>query len=276
MAIDLQPGEIVAPKPDMNQIQVAYQLSQRGDKYSNNQKVSDQTKISAGQFQLRYTHTFETMKMPSVVYLNTPIGYSHPGGSLTSSYQPQSGLGDTTLVYAVWPYVNREARNYWAVGAYLNLPTGNYEAANGSVNMGQNRVSGALQTGFQTALTEKMNWMTALDAVWFGTNHDFKVNQLLSTKRTLDQEMLYTIQTGLQYKIDPQWSVSAAYFYTAGGETSLNDVACHDESQLQRYQLSLASRFSFGRVLLQYGSDIKTKNSYFEDNRVIVRFMTAF
>jgi hypothetical protein len=142
--------------------------------------------------------------------------------------------------------------------------------------MGQNRVSGAFQTGFQTALTEKINWMTALDAVWFGTNHDFKVNQLSNIKRTLDQDVLYTLQTGLQYKIDPQWSISAAYFYTAGGETSLNEVANNDESQLQRYQLTLASRFSFGRVLVQYGSDIKTKNGYFEDSRVIFRFMTVF
>lgn len=275
-AIDLQPGDIVAPKPDMNLVQISYQLSQRSDKYLNDQKVSDQTKLNAGQFQLRYLHTFDTRQMPSVVYLNTPIGYTHPGGSLTASYQPQSGLGDTTLVYAVWPYVNHATKDYLVLGAYLKVPTGNYEAANGAVNMGQNRVSGAMQAGYQTALTEKINWMTALDAVWFGTNHDFKVNQLSSIKRTFDQNTLYTLQTGLQYRIDPQWSVAAAYFYTAGGETSLNDVANNDESQLQRYQISLASRFSFGRVLLQYGSDIKTKNGYFEDSQVILRFITAF
>jgi hypothetical protein len=61
-----------------------------------------------------------------------------------------------------------------------------------------------------------------------------------------------------------------------GGETTLNVVDKGDITQLQRYQLSGVAHFSFGRIILQYGGDIKTENGYFEDQRVILRYTAIF
>jgi hypothetical protein len=85
-AIDLQPGDITAPPPGINLIQLSYVSSQRGDAYQAKQKVSNNTKLISKQFQLRYTHTFETADLPSVVYVQTPMGYVHPENALSTVY----------------------------------------------------------------------------------------------------------------------------------------------------------------------------------------------
>lgn len=275
-AIDLQPGELIAPPPSINVLQVAYQFSERNDRYLNNKKVTDQTKVNSVQYLARLTHTFNTANLPSAVWVQVPIGYSHLGVTLSPFYQDTSGVGDVTLVYAVWPYANHDSKSYWAIGGYLNLPTGSYKAANGDINVGKNRTAGALQTGFQTSISESLNWMTALDVVYYGSNHDFQINQRIRDKYTLDQEPLYSFQTGLQYKINSKYSVSAAYFYTEGGETSLDSQNRDDETKLQRYQLSATGNFSFDRLMLQYGSDLTTKNGFIEDHRLIMRYITNF
>lgn len=274
-AIDLQPGDIVALPPGLNIIQSTYQISKRGDLYSNDQKVMSTTQLSSSQLQLRYVHTFETATLPSVFYVQTPMGYTHPEKALSTVYKPEAGVGDTTMVYAFWPYVNREEKRYWALGAYLTLPTGHYDLSNGVVNMGSNRFTYALQTGYQMPLGKDVNWMTAIDAVWFGDNTEFRADNRETVNKTLTQEVLYTLQTGLSYDVNPKTTVSATYFYTAGGETARNGVAQADETQLQRYQLSLSSKFSFGKLVLQYGADLSTKNGFIEDSRIIVRYIKA-
>ena len=276
-AIDLQPGDITAPPPGLNFIQVNYQLSKRGDFYASNQKISDDTKLTSSQFQLRYTHTFETADLPSVVYVQTPMGYVQPEKALSSFYTKESGLGDTTMVYAIWPYANKEARQYLAAGAYLTLPTGHYEASNGLINMGANRYSVALQTGYQMPISQNVQWMTAVDAVWFGKNDDYFDFRTPAQQQTLKQDALYTLQTGLAYDVSKQLSLSAAYFYTQGGERVLDGVdVANSTTRLHRYQLSATAQFSFARIMLQYGDDLDTKNGYIEDSRVILRVMKAF
>jgi hypothetical protein len=276
-AIDLQPGEIAAPPPGMNLIQLNVVSSQRGDAYQAKQKVSDATKLVSNQFQLRYIHTFKTADLPSVVYVQTPLGYVHPEKALSSVYNKQSGLGDTTMVYAIWPYANREEKKYWGVGVYLTLPTGQYEAANGLINMGGNRYSYALQTGYQMELLPKLNWMAAVDAVWFTKNNEYFANQLSTQQQTLKQDVLYTAQTGFSYDLNRQYSVAAAYFFTQGGERVLDGVdVANSETRVHRYQLTATSRFSFGQVMLHYGNDLSTKNGYIEDRRVIMRFIKPF
>jgi hypothetical protein len=276
-AIDLQPGEIAAPPPGINLIQLNVISSQRGDAYQAKQKVSDATKLVSNQFQLRYIHTFETADLPSVVYVQTPLGYVHPEKALSTVYNNQSGLGDTTMVYAIWPYANREEKKYWGVGVYLTLPTGQYEAANGLINMGGNRYSYALQTGYQIELLPNLNWIAAVDAVWFAKNNEYFANQLATQQQTLKQEVLYTAQTGFSYDLNRQYSVAAAYFFTQGGERVLDGVdVANSETRVHRYQLSATSRFSFGQVMLQYGNDLSTKNGYIENRRVIVRFIKPF
>lgn len=271
-AIDLQPGELRAPRPDVNFMQLSYQYSERGAKYQHGDKSPLDTEINAGQLQVRLGRTFEIAELPSIFYIQTPMGYVHPDGAL-SALEGGSGVGDTSMLLAVWPYANHETQSYLAVGAYLTLPTGNYDEKR-FFNMGENRYRTALQAGWQAPLLGNLHWMAALDAVWFGDNDDYltPVGRLV----TLEQKALYTAQAGLRYDINNQYSLGATYFYTAGGETTVNDLSQDNVTQLNRYQLTAVANYAFGRITLQYGNDINTENGYIEDQRWILRYTRLF
>ncbi|MDP1596280.1 MAG: transporter [Methylotenera sp.] len=204
-AIDLQPGEMRALKPDTNLLMLSYQQSERGDRYIHGSKQLDNPEIQASQLQVRLGYSFKVAEHPAIFYVQTPVGCVHPEGSL-SSLEGNSGVGDTALLLAFWPYVNHEAKNYFAVGAYLTAPTGSYNHER-SFNMGQNRYSTALQAGYQANLMGAFIWMAAFDTVWFGDNKELGLNN-----NTLAQKQLYTSQVGLECSITPRYSLGGGLF----------------------------------------------------------------
>lgn len=269
LAIDLQPGEIRAPKPDSNVLMLSYQQSERGDRYLDGDKQAGRPEIHTSQLQVRVGHSFEVAEYPALWYVQTPIGYVHPEGSL-SKQQGDSGVGDTTFLLAFWPYTNHESKTYFATGAYLTIPTGSYDHER-TFNAGQNRYVAALQAAYQAPLIGNLNWMAAFDTAWFGENDAFGAQ-----RKTLSQAAMHTTQIGLQYILSTRYSVGATYFYTAGGETRVDEIRRDDRAELQRYQMTAAANFSFGRITLQYGADIKTNNGFIEDCRYILRYTKVF
>ena len=268
-AIDLNPGDLRPLKPGVNLIMLSYQQSNRSDRYSQGDKQAGNPEIQAAQTQIRLAHAFDIAEHPAIFFAQTAIGYTHPEADLSAA-KGDSGMADTTFLLAMWPYANHESKSYFAVGAYLTLPTGSY-AAERSFNMGQNRYNAALQVGYQAPLLKDLNGVAAFDAVWFADNDAYGV-----THKNLEQKLLYTSQLGLQYMLTPSYSVSATYFYTVGGETSLDGVSRNDLTRLQRYQLTGQANFSFGRISLQYGGDLKTENGYIEDSRWLLRYTKLF
>ncbi|CAN1528805.1 MetA-pathway of phenol degradation, putative [Methylophilaceae bacterium] len=268
-AIDLNPGDLRPLKPGVNLIMLSYQQSNRSDRYSQGDKQAGNPEIQAAQTQIRLAHAFDIAEHPAIFFAQTAIGYTHPEADLSAA-KGDSGMADTTFLLAMWPYANHESKSYFAVGAYLTLPTGSY-AAERSFNMGQNRYNAALQVGYQAPLLKDLNGVAAFDAVWFADNDAYGV-----THKNLEQKLLYTSQLGLQYMLTPSYSVSATYFYTVGGETSLDGVSRDDITRLQRYQLTGQANFSFGRISLQYGGDLKTENGYIEDSRWLLRYTKLF
>jgi hypothetical protein len=276
-AIDLQPGEARAPKPNINLVQYSYILSERGDQYQNGEKQNTRTSIQSSSLVVRLGRSFEFGQMPAFFYIQTPMGniqadgFPQLNGLKTDG---DTGVGDTSFAFALWPYNHHETGTYFGVGAYLTIPTGDYDRRR-SFNMGENRLRTALQAGFQTQITDKTSWMLALDGVFYQDNDEsFSVNP--QQKNTLAQDNLYTLQTNLKYDFNPQYSVAAAYFYTVGGRTEVNGIDQHNLTQLHRYQISAQGNYSFGRLLLQYGSDLKAENGFFEDKRLILRYTTTF
>jgi hypothetical protein len=269
-AIDLQPGEIRAPLAGRSLVQFSTVYSQRSDYYVNSHKISGRPEYQALQYQLRLAHAFEIDEQPSIVYAQLPITNVQPQGSSISG---DSGVGDTTFAFAYWPYANRETQTYFGIAAYLIAPTGSYSDRR-IFNVGENRYRGALQLGVQTPIIDSLTWMAALDTVWSGKNNDCGLACL--NHQTLEQKPLYTLQSGLSYAINPTFSLATAYFYSVGGETSWDGINKNNLTQLQRYQVSGIANFSFGRILLQYGGDLDTRNGYLEDSRWIVRYIKPF
>jgi hypothetical protein len=268
-AIDLQPGDLVAPPPDLTLAQLSYLSSSYGDRYVNGIKQVGNPKIEISQLLVRLGRSFKIADYPAFFYAQTPIGYIHPEHAL-SQYKGDTGIGDTTMLLAIWPYANRETKSYLGLGAYLTLPTGSYDS-NRLFNVGENRYKTAMQIGYQTPILDCLDWSAAIDALWSGDNNDY-----LSWHYKRQQNVLYTAQTALRYDINPTYAVGASYFYTTGGETTINTVNQQDTMNLQRFQLTAMGHYSFGRISLQYGRDLKTDNGFIEDSRWILRYTKLF
>ena len=277
LAIDLVPGDIVAPKPGAKQLLLSYLSSDRNDLYKNN-VVTSGLGIKSEQMQIRTAWTFEVDKYPAAITLQLAGGSLQPTGSLSNIRSGSSGLGDTTLLFALWPYADRDKGEYLALGTYLTLPTGEYQSAP-NFNLGANRYSYSFQVGYQRELSSSLQWMSAIDAVQFGLNDDYRAPlplALAPPRTTLDQKTLYSLQTGVRYTINDAYSISAMYFHTVGGEEMINGRDQHNRTDLHRYQLSGSAQLPVGRLILQYGGDIKTQNGFYETSRVILRYVTAF
>ena len=267
-AIDLQPGEIKAPIGTFYAAQMSYLYVEKGDKYTHGTKTSDTSNINQNAFLLRFTHAFEINQIPAVIYAQSSINHlNHNIPTNTNS----NGIGDITLVFALWPYVDRAKDEYFGLGAYLTLPTGDYDK-NRAINIGSNIYQTALQAGYQRKLIENINWMAALDVTLSDDNKQYY--QPLGNK--LEKDLLYNFQTGFQYVINPTYSVSLGYFYTVGGESAIDGIDQGNINKIHRYQLTGQGNYNFGRLTLQYGSEFENENSYIEDRRLIARYSFKF
>lgn len=278
-AIDLQPGDIKAPPPGLGLFMLTWQQSERGDVYRDGKRdpMLKDSRLLAEQWQVRAGHSFELADMPGFFYAQVPVGSVEPKGTLDRfGLRGNSGVGDTTFLFALWPYVDRERDEYLAVGTYLTLPTGSYDSRR-DFNIGSNRTSVALQAGYQRQLARRLSWAAALDGVAFSSNDDYRSPPAeLQPERKLEQKALYTAQTSLRYEFGPRYAIGAAYFYTWGGETRLDGRSQDNETRLSRYQLTGLVNFPFGRITVHYGADLRTENGAFEDQRWLLRYTTFF
>ena len=112
--------------------------------------------------------------------------------------------------------------------------------------------------------------MTALDTIISSDN-----NQYLGNNK-LEKDLIYNFQTGLQYVFNPTYSVSASYFYTVGGESTINGQDMGDINKIHRYQLTGQANYPFGRLTMQYGSELANENSFIEDHRLVIRYSFRF
>ena len=268
-AIDLQPGEIKAPVGTFNAAQMSYVYVEKGDKYTHGSKTSSTSNIKQNAFLLRLSHAFEINQIPAIVYAASSINHLENRDVPNAANTNSNGIGDTTLVFALWPYVDRAKEEYLGLATYLTLPTGEYDK-NSAVNIGSNVYQTAFQAGYQRKLVDNVNWMSALDVVLAGDN-----NQFLGNKK-LEKDPLYNFQTGLQYVFNPTYSASVGYFYTVGGESTVNSIDQGNINKIHRYQLTGQGIYNFGRLMLQYGSEFANENSYIEDHRLIARYAFKF
>ena len=272
-AIDLLPGDVVAPKPDIHLLQFTYQRSERGDYYSNNQVLVRHSEIVNTQLQVKYGRSFEMQNLPAYFYVQTPYTDIRASGTAVSTLglTDASGVGDTTFALAIWPYANHTTRTYVGIAGYLTAPTGDYQNQR-SLNPGENRYKWAGQIGYQQPIYKDLDWMVAFDTVWFGKNSDYKIN----TYSTLEQKPLYSLQTSFLYQLNPTLSASLGYFYSSGAVSYKDGAKQNDQTVSQRYQTSLMANVPMGKVILQYGQEFSTKTGFKEDSRWILRYNRYF
>lgn len=107
--------------------------------------------------------------------------------------------------------------------------------------------------------------------MWYGAN-----NQFGPANNQLTQKPLYTSQIGPIFRFNEIFTVGANYLYVFGGEQSINGQSQNLLIQTQRYYVTLLTHLPVGRAALLYGSDLDTRNGYWESYRVQVRFTKGF
>ena len=268
-ALDLNPFDAVAPQPDKNLFSATLLSTEATGTYPNGIKSAATLTHSVNQIQFRLGRSYRVAGLTGLSFVQLPVGMLSPGGA-ASSYPTDYGIGDLTLVTALWPYENRQTRTYFAIAGYLTLPTGSYSNQQ-LFNLGGKRVAGDIQLAYQTALTKQLDGMIGFDTMWFGPN-----NHLGAGNAQLTQKPLYTAQIGPIYHINQTVSVAATYLYVWGAETSINGLANNNALQTHRYLLSAVATTSKGRFMLQYGTNLDTQFGFNETRRMILRYALAF
>ena len=276
--VDLQPNDIVAPLPDKTYVMLSYYDTENANLYKNGSVVSARPygspAIDSQSAILRAIRTYEIGQLPGTSYVQLPYGTVRPAGSL-SGYPSDTGIGDTTIATAIWPYSNRETQTYFGIAGYLIVPTGSY-SSNQAFNVSENRYKSDIQMGFQKTIIENLNGMIAVDTMWFGGNSQCTSACLSATNVALNQKPLTTTQLGPIYKINQIFTVGASYFYVAGGATAVNNVYQNNVTNTQRYLLSGLAHTEIGRFSLQYGRDMEIKNGFVQTRVLALRFMREF
>ncbi|QWD64918.1 transporter [Polynucleobacter sp. MWH-UH2A] len=277
-AIDLQPNDIVAPPPDITALTLTYYSTQNTTYYSNGTAVSKSPYgnpvINTNSGITRISHTYSLAGLPGVSYVQLPYGTAWQAGSL-AAYPASTGIGDTALATALWPYSNHETRTYLGLAAYLGLPTGTYKSSQ-AFNLGQNRYYSDVQMGFQTPIVGKVDGAIAVDTMFYGGNSQCAAACLSPTNVALNQKPLTTTQVGPIYNINQIFTVAANYIYVAGGAQSVNNVYLNNVINTQRYLLSAVARTPYGRFTVQYGRDMEIKNGFMQTELLALRYHYAF
>lgn len=273
-AIDLQPGDIVAPPPNITAVTISYVNSQNNDLFRNGVNTGADPKLESNAVFLRLTHTYTIGSLPAVSYLQTGTGTLAPDGSL-AGFPGSKGMTDSGFVTAIWPYANHATRTYFGVAGYLFLPTGEYSNTK-AFNLGSNRYAQALQMGYQRPITNNIDAAVAVDTTWFGANSACAAACLSNQNLQLTQKPLFSAQAGPIYRINQTYTVGATYVYVTGGETAWNGIERNNALVTQRYFVSGVAHTRVGRFTVQYGNDIATMNGFMESNRFIVRYAKAF
>jgi len=222
LAIDLQPGDIVAPPPNVTAATISYVNSQNNDLFQNGVNTGADPKLESNAVYFRLTHTYTIGSLPAVTYLQTGTGTLSTDGSL-AAFPGSKGMMDSGIVTAIWPYANHATRTYFGVAGYLYLPTGEYSNTK-AYNLGSNRYAQALQMGYQRPITTNVDAAVAVDTTWYGANSACAAACLSNQNLQLTQKPLYTAQAGPIYKINQTYTVGATYVYVTGGETAWNGI----------------------------------------------------
>jgi hypothetical protein len=276
-AIDLLPTDLVAPLPDKRFVQLGYLNTENTTYYRNGSVVSTgpyaNPVLDGQRLTLRLVGTYTLADLPAVSYLQLPYGNYQPAGSM-ASLPSSTGIGDLTLVTAIWPYANRENRTYFGMAGFLTIPT-NYNNTQ-PFNIGENRYRTSLQMGLQKAMVGNLDGMIAFDTTWYGGNSECAAACGSARSVPLNQKPLSKIQLGPSYKINQTFTVGASYLYVTGGATEINNVYQNNVTNTQRFLLSAIADTNLGRFSLQYGRDMAIENGFLQTRLLSIRYTIPF
>ncbi|MCP3656812.1 MAG: transporter [Herbaspirillum sp.] len=269
--IATDPGDYAALPAGTSLGLLYYQHTERNANYANGNRTPGDFKLVTDIGLARFVHFMKVGDYIVDPQIIVPFGRV----DLQTSFGPlnpvsASGVGDPMVGGTLW-LVNQQEKQQWlGVSAFVSLPVGNYDAAKGPVNLGENRWKGIFQLGYVTALPANFMLDVVGEYAVYGDNENF-----LGLRR--QQDASYGLQTHLRYMFSPQTSVALSYYQDFGGATKLNGVSQNDRMNNGRLQLGFSTFVSPTiQLQAQYGQATKVENGAKEANRFNLRIAKVF
>ena len=268
-AIDIPPGQAVAPPPGKSALRIEMNSVKYGEKYNEGESLKLGPELQMETIGAQYSGSLMIKNRLAGFYINSSVGRATPGGSL-AGLEKERGLTDSAAALVTWLHNDKVKGRYVVLGTFVIVPTGDYDSSR-LLNFGQNRFSGGFQLGGHTRLAEKWDLMMTSDVMFSSENNDYRL-----THQSYEQKPLYSLQTTLMHHIDPSLMLSATYYLYAGGEGELDGVSMNDSIRRNRYELVLSKRFKSAKYFLYFGKDANTENGFIEDRRLSLRYQHYF
>ncbi len=180
-----------------------------------------------------------------------------PIGQFSYDGKESTGIGDFTLTSAFWLLNNKEEQYYLAYTPYITMPTGSYDK-NTPVNLGANRWA----TKQEVAMGKGFGplWLELVTNLEFYFENDEALGAN-GEDASLDQDPLLGIEAHVSYDFTKKFLGSLDYFYSYGGETSLDGERQHDWVNTHTLGATLAFMFTAHTQLQTYFKyDVATYN----------------
>ncbi len=225
------------------------------DMYANGDKTSQDVNLSAniGIFRpVYYTQIGPYVIDPQLII---PFGQQSLDGSGVGGVEvSSSGLADPIVTATIWFVNDTETKTWLGFTPFVTVPIGEYDEEK-SVNLGANRWAFKPEFGFVKGFG---NYFFELigNCEFYTDNDDYSAASV-----TLEQDLLYTLESHVSYNFTDAFYVSGDYFYHNGGETEINGINQDNEKDDHALQLSLGFMLNPSyQLLVKYKSDVKVEN----------------
>lgn len=265
--IATDPGDYAALPPGARLGIVYYQHTERNAFHSGGDRVPGPFKLKTDIGLLRYVHFTKLGDYVIDPQIIVPFGSVSLKEPMSQS---ASGVGDPMLGGTLWLVNQPEKKQWFGLSAFASLPLGQYEAAKGGVNVGQNRWKGIFQAGYVTALGSSFMLDAILETAVYGRNDNY-------AGQTLKQDESFSAQAHLRYMVSPTSHWALSYFHDFGGETRLDGVAQRDRMNNNRLLASFATFVTPDiQLQVQGGQAVHTENGWKESSRLNLRLVKVF
>jgi len=240
------------------------EMHQDGDKVSENTNLMTDIQV----FEPVYYSTF--LNMPTVFQGIIPVGtVTLDGAGVGNNSLSSSGLADPAFLAGIWPIHDTENKTWLGVSEWITFPFGEYDNNRG-LNLGSNQWAFKTQVGLAKGFGDFI--FEIIPSVEFYTNNtDFG-----AAEDTLEKDPLFTLESHLSYDVTKSVQTSLDYFYSNGGETSVDGTSMNNDVNTHSLQLTIRLAMAANQLLhLQYLKDMSVENGI-KTNRFGAKFTYVF
>ncbi len=201
-----------------------------------------------------------------------------PYGALThasiggTNYKSSSGLGDTTLAMAFWPYKNASSLTFIGAGTYITLPDGDYNPMH-AINLGGNRMVYDPQLAIHQGFNANFSIDLTADYIFYGNN----TNTGAAAGGAISQHATTQLQGFLNYAWDTRLTTSLGYEGEVGGRQYLNGAGTTAKTEFQevRFVTSYSVTPAF-QILGEVNHQFQNVGGFKQDLGVTLRALYTF